>query len=290
MKIKRIVAAYFSPTGNTEQLAKAMAGAVAEEAAACSAAGAAGTAVPVEYLDFTRPDARAGQYSFAADDLLIIGLPVYAGRLPNKILPFVQENLKGDGTPSLAFVCYGNRAFDDGLSELVYEQKNTGFRPAAAAAFATQHAFASALAAGRPNAADLEEAKAFSRDVWAKIARSGDDEGDGNHAELQVDGNTPPGPYYRPKRMDGEPAVFLKAKPLTDTDKCVSCGTCARVCSMGSIDPSDVINVPGICIKCQACVTHCPMGAKYFDDPDFLSHKEMLEANFREEKKNRFWI
>lgn len=290
MKIKRIVAAYFSPTGNTEQLAKAMAGAVAAEAAA----------VPVEYLDFTLPDARAGQYSFAADDLLIIGLPVYAGRLPNKILPFVQENLKGDDTPSVAFVCYGNRAFDDGLSELVYEQKNTGFRPVAAAAFATQHAFASALAAGRPNAADLEEAKAFARDVWAKIARVEDvdvaaegarDEALGwNYAELQVEGNTPPGPYYRPKRMDGEPAVFLKAKPLTDAEKCVGCGTCARVCSMGSIDPSDVAHVPGICIKCQACVTHCPMGAKCFDDPDFLSHKEMLEANFREEKKNQFWI
>ncbi len=269
MKFKRIVAAYFSPTGNTEQLAKAMADAVREAAG-----------LPVETIDFTLPDARAAQYSLAADDLLIIGLPVYAGRLPNKILPFVQENLKGDSTLSLAFVCYGNRAFDDGLSELVYEQKNAGFRPIAAAAFATQHAFATSLAAGRPNEADLEEAKAFARDVWAKIERAG---------EITVDGSTPPGPYYRPKRMDGEPAVFLKAKPLTDAEKCVGCGTCARVCSMGSIDPSDVTSVPGICIKCQACVTHCPVGAKYFDDPDFLSHKEMLETNYREEKQNRFW-
>ena len=114
MIFKRIVAAYFSPTGNTEQLAKAMAAAMSEAAG-----------LPVETIDFTRPDARARSYTFAKDDLLIIGLPVYAGRLPNKILPFVQENLKGSGTPSLAFVCYGNRAFDDGLSELVYEQKNT---------------------------------------------------------------------------------------------------------------------------------------------------------------------
>lgn len=277
MIFKRIVAAYFSPTGNTEQLAKAMVTAMSEAAG-----------LPVETIDFTRPDARNRSYTFAKDDLLIIGLPVYAGRLPNKILPFVQEKLQGDGTPSLAFVCYGNRAFDDGLSELIYEQQNTGFNPVAAAAFATQHAFAAKLANGRPNQADIAEAKAFASDLWTKIKHA-DAGGPVEFPALQVEGNTPPGPYYRPKRMDGEPAVFLKAKPLTDGDKCIGCGTCASVCSMGSIDPSDVTSVPGICIKCQACVTHCPVGAKYFDDPDFLSHKEMLEANFREEKQNRFW-
>ena len=279
MEIRRIVAAYFSPTGNTEQLAKAMARAV------CDAAGAED--LPVEYLDFTQPEARCRQYAFAQDDLLIIGLPVYAGRLPNKILPFVQENLRGDSTPSLAFVCYGNRAFDDGLSELVYEQSNMGFRPVAAAAFATQHAFAPALAPGRPDEADQEEAKAFARNVWERVLAT---DSSSDFPKLQVDGNTPPGPYYRPKRMDGEPAVFLKAKPLTDTQKCVGCGTCARVCSMGSIDPANVTSVSVICIKCQACVVHCPMGAKYFDDPDFLSHREMLEANFTEKKPNRYWF
>ena len=243
--------------------------------------------LPVEYIDFTLPDARSREYVFGGDDLLVIGLPVYAGRLPNKILPFVQENLKGDDTLSLPFVCYGNRAFDDGLSELVYEQMNTGFRPAGAAAFATQHAFATTLAHGRPDEADLEEAKFFARERWRKI--EGAENADA-FATLEVEGGTPPGPYYKPKRMDGEPAVFLKAKPLTDPNKCVDCGTCARVCSMGSIDPADVTNVPGICIKCQACVTHCPQGARYFDHPDFLSHKEMLEANYTEEKQNRFWF
>ena len=276
MEIRRVVAAYFSPTGNTEKLAKAMAQVVAEAAG-----------VQPETLDFTRPEARDEIYEFAEDDLLIIGLPVYAGRLPNKILPFVQNNLKSGGALSLPFVCFGNRAFDDGIAELVYEQKNTGFRPLAAAAFATQHAFATELAHGRPNAADIEEAKAIALGVW-KSAQAADDAS--GFAELTVDGNTPPGPYYKPKRMDGEPAVFLKAKPLTDTDKCVKCGTCARVCSMGSIDPDDVTSVPGICIKCQACVTHCPMGAKCFDDPDFLSHKEMLETNFTEEKANSAWM
>ena len=135
MIIRRVTGAYFSPTGNTEKLAKAMAGALGDI-----------SGLPVEYIDFTLSDARSREYAFGREDLLVIGLPVYAGRLPNKILPFVQENMKGDGTLSLPFVCYGNRSFDDGLSELVFEQTLTGFRPAAAAAFATQHAFATALA------------------------------------------------------------------------------------------------------------------------------------------------
>ena len=276
MNIRRVIGAYFSPTGNTEKLAKAMADALGDMAG-----------LPVEYIDFTLPDARGREYAFGREDLLVIGLPVYAGRLPNKILPFVQANLKGGDTLSLPFVCYGNRAFDDGLSELVFEQTLTGFRPAAAAAFATQHAFATALAHGRPDEADLEEAKFFARELWRKIAGAESTE---TFASLEVEGGTPPGPYYKPKRMDGEPAVFLKAKPLVDPDKCVGCGTCARVCAMGSIDPADVTNVPGICIKCQACVTHCPQGARYFDHPDFLSHKEMLETHYTEEKQNRFWF
>jgi len=275
MKIRRIVAAYFSPTGNTETIAKAIAKSAAQA-----------TDLPVELIDFTRPQAREKTYEFGKDDLLIIGLPVYAGRLPNKILPFVQEHLKGDNTISVAFVCYGNRSFDDGLSELVYEQERTGFRPAGAAAFATQHAFAASLAHGRPNEADLAEAKQFALDLLERVRSI---ESAAEIAPLQVEGNTPPGPYYHPKRMDGEPAVFLKAKPVTDTEKCIQCGTCARVCSMGSIDLADVTQTPGICIKCQACITHCPAEAKYFDHPDFLSHKEMLEANYREEKINRYW-
>ena len=58
---------------------------------------------------------------------------------------------------------------------------------------------------------------------------------------------------------------------------------------MGSIDPQDVSNVPGICIKCQACVRGCPEHAKYFDDAAFLSHVAMLEQNFTAPKENAFF-
>ena len=100
----------------------------------------------------------------------------------------------------------------------------------------------------------------------------------------------PEAPYYIPKGTDGEPAKFLKAKPRTDLTKCTNCGTCARLCPMGAIDPEDVYSVPGTCIKCQACVRKCTKHAKYFDDPAFLSHVAMLEQTFTEPKKNEVFL
>ena len=92
-----------------------------------------------------------------------------------------------------------------------------------------------------------------------------------------IKGDAPVAPYYIPLGEDGQPAKFLKAKPKTDLTRCDHCGKCAKVCPMGSINPDNTDEVPGICIKCQACIQYCPQGAKYFDDPRFLSHKAMLE-------------
>ena len=43
-------------------------------------------------------------------------------------------------------------------------------------------------------------------------------------------------------------------------------------------------------MKCNRCVKHCPVGAKYFDDPAFLSHVAMLEQNFTEPKENEVYL
>ena len=58
---------------------------------------------------------------------------------------------------------------------------------------------------------------------------------------------------------------------------------------MGAIEAQDVSSVPGLCIKCHACVRECPMGAKYFDDEAFLSHKAMLEQNFQRRAETKWF-
>ena len=110
-------------------------------------------------------------------------------------------------------------------------------------------------------------------------------------ALCQVRGDDPVTAYYTPLGTDGKPAVFLKAKPKTDPEKCTKCGICATVCPMGSIPKDAPDTCTGICIKCQACILGCPRGAKFFDDEQFLSHAHMLEQKFAGiHKENEFYL
>ena len=97
-------------------------------------------------------------------------------------------------------------------------------------------------------------------------------------------------PYYVPKGTDGQPVNFLKAKPVTDLSRCSGCGACARMCPMGVVAPRDVSKVTGVCIKCCACIHRCTRRAKSWNDPAFLSHRDMLIANFRERQENQCFV
>jgi flavodoxin/NAD-dependent dihydropyrimidine dehydrogenase PreA subunit len=263
MEIEKIRAVYYSATGTTEKVVTAVA-----KTLACR------LGKPLETVNISTPAEREKELSFASTELLVVGTPTYAGRIPNKMLPYFQTKLTGNGALAVPVVLFGNRNFDNSLAELCAELEAHGFHTVAAAAFVGQHAFASNLASGRPDGEDIAQAESFAERIAAKVQAMAEVSG-----PVQVPGD-PAAPYYTPRGLDGQPAKFLKAKPLTDLDKCTKCGLCAAVCPMGSIDPANVVSVPGICIKCQACVVKCPAGAKYFDDPAFLSHKAMLEANY----------
>lgn len=268
--VKQVYGVYFSATGNTKKLTSAAAEKLAEI-----------FACPCKMIDFTTPSVREQDAEFGPEDLVVVGSPTYAGKLPNKILPDFQTKLKGSDTPAVALVTFGNRSFDNSLAELVTVLSGAGFKPAAGAAFACRHAFSDLLAGDRPNAEDMAACAEFA----AKAAESVK-QGSG---ELTVDGDAA-APYYVPKGTDGLPAKFLKAKPLTDMEKCTGCGECVKLCPVASINPENVADVPGVCIKCQACIRGCAAHAKYFDDAAFLSHVAMLEQNFTAPKENSFFF
>ena len=278
MQICGIQSLYFSPTGGTAKYAKAMA-AGAAEALAC----------PAEVSSFTLPREREEERHFSSDELLIIGSPTYAGKLPNKFLPEFQEKLRGEHTPVLLFVSYGNRNFDNSLAELLSVLRTNGFLPLAAAAFACRHAFSDRICPERPRVEELAEARGFAMRAAEALKVADSAVLEAASLAFTVPGDAE-APYYVPKGEDGAPAKFLKAKPLTDLSKCLHCGACAAHCPMGSIDAADTSNVPGICIKCQACVRGCKQGAKYFEDAAFLSHVRMLEKNFAVPEKEKLYL
>ncbi|EOS66738.1 4Fe-4S dicluster domain-containing protein [Oscillibacter sp. 1-3] len=269
MELKKVWAVYYSATGTTAKVVRSMAEALAER-----------LGLPMEERSFTRPKERAEALAFTAADIVVVGSPTYAGKLPNKLLPDFQEKLRGNGALAVPVVLFGNRSYDNSLAELRAVLEAGGFCPVAAGAFVGRHAFTDELAFGRPAWSDLEEIKDFA----GKIAEKA-----GNPAPVQVPGD-PAAPYYIPKGLDGEPVKFLKAKPRTDLARCSNCGACARACPMGAIDLENTAEVLGTCIKCQSCVRKCTRGAKYFDDPAFLSHVAMLERDFREPKENQVFL
>ena len=54
----------------------------------------------------------------------------------------------------------------------------------------------------------------------------------------------------------------ISNRPVLDTNKCVGCGKCARLCPLNDISIVDGLPVWGKnCTHCMACICHCPTGA-----------------------------
>lgn len=276
MNIKTVRAVYFTGTGTTKKVVCRIAGSLAE-ALGC----------PCENFDFSLPQAREQQLSFGPDDLVVLGVPVYAGRVPNLLLPYVRDCIHGSSTPAVSVVLYGNRNFDDGLMELRNVMRDNGFVPISAAAVVGEHSFSTTLGAGRPDAGDLalvDQLVSGTMDKLRAMTQLPDE-------PVAVEGCDPIRPYYTPRDRHGEPIRdFLKAKPVTDPNRCIKCGLCARICPMGSIDPADVSSVLGKCIKCCACVKRCPKGAKYFDHEGYLYHQHELEELYARRAESKIFL
>lgn len=262
MDIKKVWAVYFSATGTTQKMVERIAGGIAEK-----------LGTEYETYDFTLPGARETPLHFEKNDFVVFGTPVYAGRVPNILLKYL-DTVEGNGAVAVPVVLYGNRNYDDSLIELRDILEKQGFHAVAAAAFVGEHSFSYVLAEGRPDEKDMLEADSFAEKVAAKTETL-----TGADSFRPVDVKGIPKPYrgyYQPRDRGGNPVDIRKVKPLT-SDDCNNCMICAAVCPMGSISHENVRDVAGICIKCGACVKKCPLHAKYYEDEPFLYHKRELE-------------
>ena len=264
MQAKKIWAMYWSATGTTKTVVTAVAGKMADK-----------LGLPLEEYDFTLPAARQGAPEFGPEDVVVFGTPTYAGRVPNVLLKYLAT-VKGNGAAAVPVVTFGNRAFDDSLIELRDILADNGFHPFAAAAFVGEHSFSETLAAGRPDADDLALAERFAAELAARVPALNADT-----PLIEVSGRARADrDYYQPRDRAGNPIDIRKVKPKT-SERCDDCGLCAALCPMGSIDPQNVREYTGICIKCGACIKKCPRGAKFYDDAGYLYHKSELEEGYK---------
>jgi len=253
---------YFSATGTTKKIIKSLTNNFLEIIE---------SKIKKE-VDFTLIHNRKEGIDFNKNDILFIGVPVYAGRVPNILLKYLNK-IKGNGALVVPIVVYGNRNYDDALIELNDIVKINGFKVIATASFIGEHSFSRSLGKNRPDLDDLEIIKVFTGKIYKKLLSVD------FCKELKIPGNQPYNSYYKPKDEDGNYLNILKVKPKTN-DNCIDCKICFEVCPMNSINYEDVSQISGICIKCGACIKRCPENAKYYDDKKYLIHKEDLEKKF----------
>ena len=250
----KTTAVYFSPTGTSEKGALAIANALGQ----------------AEKMNLTRFDAALTRTEFAKDELVVFGAPVYGGRLYKGAVERFRR-LKGNGTPCVVTVTYGNRDFDDALLELSDLAKELGFRPVAAAALIGEHTYGN-IQKGRPNGEDLAEDEAFARNVLAKLQQD-------HLSEPEIPGN-------RPYKEGGNGGKF---HPLT-AEACVKCGLCARECPEGAIDPETFQVNPDKCIACFRCIRRCPVHAKNMDTPEYREFAEMFTKKLANRRENAYFL
>ena len=271
--VGNVTAMYFSATGTTKKIVSGIAARLSESIH---------SERDVICMDFTLPSGRQEPRQFNETDIVVLGVPVYAGRVPN-ILSKYLNSINGNGALAVAVTVYGNRNYDDALIELADILNSRGFTVIAGGAFIGEHSFSKTLAKNRPDEKDMAIAMEFANQLKEKIF------GKNDVKPVEVRGNRPYRNYYVPKNEHDEPVDIRKVTPKTK-DLCTNCRLCVSLCPMGSIDSEDVTRVKGICIKCGACVKMCPVQAKYYDDKNYLRHKEELEVDFACRREPEYFL
>lgn len=261
---------WFSPTGTSRSVAEAV---------------GRGVNAPQTLLH----DATHGEAAFTATagSLAVFAAPVYGGHVAPPALQRM-EKIRGDGTPAVVIVVYGNRDYGSAARELSDYVSQRGFIPVGIGAFVGEHSYSTnryPIAAGRPDERDRQDAEAFGRAVAAKLATEG---------VRQVDAAALPGvrngklATWRFMRFALGYLLRQKRHPVrieveTSAERCTYCGHCVKVCPTGAITAGDELHTDASrCIRCCACVKGCPAGARSYDSP----FAPVLSRNFPQRKPN----
>ena len=176
------------------------------------------------------------------EDLAVIAMPVFAGRVPTLAVGRLRM-VNPHGAKCVVIAVFGNRAYDDALLEIQDVAREMGFQVIAAVGAVAEHSIIRKYGQGRPDADDEQTLKQFGADILSKA--------EGRDCTMpQVPGNRPykkGGKVPHPKGRSG----------------CNRCGVCAKQCPADAIPLSDPKTVDAAeCICCMKCVSVCPTGAR----------------------------
>jgi len=266
MKIQSLKLAYFSPTGTTKSIIQGISRGINQST--------------VELIDITKPDARKLQLQTSENELLVVAVPVYMGRVPALLSEWLHA-IKARNTPAVCVVVYGNRVYDNALLELKDILIKRGCIPIACAAYIGEHAFSSSetpTAEGRPDESDLNHAELFGRKINGKLLSVSSAD---HISDINIPGNYPYGGVTELWSVD-----FIAI-----SNECAQCGICAEGCPVGAIDSenSNLIDKEK-CITCCACIKNCPQNARTMKTGPVKDAAIRLNKLHKERKEPEFFF
>jgi ferredoxin/flavodoxin len=256
MEARQVKPIYFSPTGTTQKVLESIAKGITVE--------------DIEHINLTPPERDRQTILPFSDELVIIGAPVYGGRLPVDAINRFKQ-LKASKTSAILIVVYGNREFEDALLELKNLAIELGFNPVAGGAFIGEHSFATKdvpIANGRPDSLDVQKAMDFGATIRDKVTALQSPDA---QMDLEIPGRFP---------YESGGARSMAVSPVTKEDRCTVCGTCASVCPTAAISINgSVATKIELCIRCCACIKNCPTGARVAEDSMWKNIANWLNEN-----------
>ena len=237
---------YFSPGGTTKRTVKNIASGISDDI--------------IEH-DMMNEENRKHPLNFGNNDLVILAMPT-----ATKLFGFPEEIislLKGDSTPIVCVVLYGNGYYANSLKLMKKAVEKKGFKTVAAGAFIGQNSYNKNVATGRPDEKDKAIQVRFGEAIFEKIYIKKDLT---LNSKLKTD-------WAKNDFVSAVKAAVIMQLPQISTrlpesfcqyrinQNCIECKKCEKICPVGAINISKKYVDPKKCIGCFACANTCPKDA-----------------------------